>query len=315
MERILIFTATYNEADNVEDLIDAVFENLPSSEILVVDDASPDGTGAILDRLAKADGRIRVVHRPRKLGLGTAHKLGMKYAVSEGYDILVTMDADFSHSPKYLPELLHHLSQKDFVIGSRYVKGGKSGYSIARTLISWTANRLARGLLRIPLHECTTSYRGFRRSLLDRLDTDRVRSEGYSFFVESLFYLCQTTDRVGEFPIEFKDRRAGTSKISKSEIAMGVLTLVRLSYKRLFRPRALKKGTEKRGRDTRGLCPQCRKPFLAEVYPAITEESAKDNVFRCTGDGHKSDGRIMHCLQCGLVYSDSQMTPESIEQM
>ena len=143
MEKILVFTATYNEADNVESLVTDVFEYLPESDVLVVDDASPDGTGRILNELSLNQKRLRVIHRPKKLGLGTAHKLAMKYAISNEYDVLVTMDADYSHHPKYLPTLVKLMRQNDFVIGSRFINGGGLSYGFLRRTLSTTANIMA----------------------------------------------------------------------------------------------------------------------------------------------------------------------------
>ena len=154
MPGTLVFTATYNEADNVENLLNEIFSHLPDVDILIVDDHSPDGTGPLLDQLAAKNSRIHVVHRPSKLGLGTAHLLAMKYALHHNYEHLITMDADFSHNPKYLTIMKQLLEDNDFVIGSRYAKGGRCDYGLVRTLISRTANTLARYLLGIQ----TVSY-------------------------------------------------------------------------------------------------------------------------------------------------------------
>jgi dolichol-phosphate mannosyltransferase len=212
----LIFTATYNEADNIGELIEAISSYAPEADILVVDDASPDNTGGLLERLAGGNPRLRVVHRPRKAGLGSAHMLAMKRAISEGYDALVTMDADFFHNPSYLPMLLMKLQGgEDFVIGSRYTQGGGCDYGFLRQLLSRGANTVAIWLLGIRLKESTTSYRAFRVSTLKRLSIDEIRSTGYSFFVETVYRIGRLTDRIAEIPIHFEDRRAGTSKISK----------------------------------------------------------------------------------------------------
>jgi dolichol-phosphate mannosyltransferase len=243
VKEVLVFTATYNEADNIGALVEAVFSALPRCEMLVVDDNSPDGTGRVLEALQVGRPRLHVIHRPGKLGLGTAHKLALKYALEHGYAALVTMDADFSHDPKYLPEMMRHLEQADFVTGSRYVEGGSCEYPMSRLVLSWVANTLTRALLQIPVHETTTAYRGFRRSLLQRMDVDTIRADGYSYFVESIY---QITGLVGadvapggmaEFPIRFADRRAGTTKISRKEIWKGVVTLARLAVRMPRLPR------------------------------------------------------------------------------
>jgi dolichol-phosphate mannosyltransferase len=265
MKEVLVFTATYNEADNIPALVSAVFAALPRSEMLVVDDNSPDGTGDVLDRIAAGEPRLHVIHRPGKNGLGTAHKAGMKYALEHGYETLVTMDADFSHDPAVLPEMMRQLEQAEFVIGSRYVAGGSCEYPLSRVVLSTVANWLTRATLSIPVHETTTAYRGYRRSLLERMDIDAIRSEGYSYFVEAIYQVHRLTrnnsgqnPRTGseppamrsdgqspssrdahqglqgmaEFPIRFADRRAGSSKISKKEIWKGFSTLFRLGVER-----------------------------------------------------------------------------------
>jgi dolichol-phosphate mannosyltransferase len=238
MNRVLVFTATYNESGNIAALVSDIFAALPGCEILVVDDNSPDGTGAILDRLAAEDPRLHVIHRPGKNGLGTAHKAGMKYAIEQGYDALVTMDADFSHDPAVLPEMMRQLEQAEFVIGSRYVPGGSCEYPFSRVALSTVANWLTRATLSIPVHETTTAYRGYRRSLLERMDINGIRSEGYSYFVEAIYQVHRLTRQnqgirgMAEFPIRFADRRAGSSKISKKEIWKGFATLFRLGVQR-----------------------------------------------------------------------------------
>jgi dolichol-phosphate mannosyltransferase len=234
-----VFTATYNEVDNIATLVDDVFAALPGCDLLVVDDSSPDGTGPLLDELARTHPQLTVIHRPGKHGLGTAHKLAIKYALAHGYDALVTMDADYSHDPGYLPELVRNLERFEFVIGSRYMPGGSCEYPPSRIVLSRTANLLTRGLLQIPLAETTTSYRGFRRSLLERMNVDAIEADGYSFFVEAIYQVaCLTrpaarTDapRIAEFPIRFVDRRAGETKISRREIWRGMTTLGRLAVR------------------------------------------------------------------------------------
>src|ERR1043165_7122477 len=173
--RVLIFFPTYNESGNVERLILTIREYLPTAHILAVDDASPDGTGAILDRIAEELPAVAVIHRPGKLGLGSAHKLAMLYARDAGFDVLVTMDADFSHHPRYLPTFLEMLETHDFVTGSRYVPGGRSDYGPGRTFISRTANLFAKAALGLPLAENTTMYRGFTAELLRRVRIELIK--------------------------------------------------------------------------------------------------------------------------------------------
>ena len=240
MKDVLVFTATYDEADNIASLIEAVFASLPRCEMLVVDDNSPDGTGDLLEKLRAENPRLHVVHRPSKNGLGTAHKLAIKYALAHGYQALITMDADFSHDPKCLPEMMRQLERAEFVIGSRYIPGGNCELPLSRVLLSRGANTMARALLGIPVHETTTSYRGFRRSLLERMNIDAIHADGYSYFVEAINQVSDLVreNRSGagrsengmvEFHIRFVDRRAGTSKESKKEIWRGMTTLARLA--------------------------------------------------------------------------------------
>lgn len=277
--------------------------------MLVVDDASPDGTGEVLESLRASHPRLRVIHRPRKLGLGTAHKLAIHHAVAGGYDALITMDADFSHHPKYLPVMADALRDHDFVTASRYVRGGSCQYGLLRQLLSRGANRLARITLGFALHETTTSYRGFRRDLLRRLDLDDIRSEGYSYFVESLYRVTRLTSCTSEFPIHFEDRRHGTTKISRREIWKGLSTVFRLGLQRL-RNRPL----TARAADRSGAlpCPVCGCPYHVEEYPARHGAGAAEGQYRCTSTGHASHGRIVKCLGCGLVHTNPQPSADEL---
>jgi dolichol-phosphate mannosyltransferase len=240
MQRVLVFTATYNEVDNIVSLVETILATLPGCDVLVVDDNSPDGTGKVLDEMRAREPRLQVIHRPGKNGLGTAHKAGMKYALEHEYDALVTMDADFSHDPHALPEMMRQLERAEFVIGSRYIPGGSCEYPLSRVVLSTVANWLTRAILSIPVHETTTAFRGYRRSLLERMDVDAIRSEGYSYFVECIYQVHRLTEQnqvmagMAEFPIRFADRRAGSSKISKKEIWKGFSTLLRLGVQRIL---------------------------------------------------------------------------------
>lgn len=302
MDRILIFTATYNEADNIQNLIADINFFLPGNAILVVDDNSPDGTGEILNELSKIYFNVHILHRARKLGLGTAHKIAMYYAIEHGFDYLITMDADYSHHPKYLPILLENLKKNDFVIGSRYMKGGKSGYGISRTFISLTANFLTRALLSISLMECTTSYRGFRVAFLKKLNLDCIRSDGYSFFIEFIYYISLLSKKMKEFPIYFEDRRAGTSKISKQEIFKSILLLKRLFFlKKISLKRSLLSNTQKRKKQ----CVNCNNKYHINLYLIKKKIHLTGNQkCKCTGSVQNSHKRILQCLHCGLISED-----------
>jgi SAM-dependent methyltransferase len=319
VKKILVFTATYNEADNVASFVQAVFEALPECEMLVVDDNSPDGTGELLEELRLSYPRLHAVHRPSKNGLGSAHKLAIKYALAQGADVLITMDADFSHDPKYLPEMLRQLAHAEFVIGSRYMAGGSCEYPPSRVFISRIANSMTRALLGIPVHEATTSFRGFRRSLLRRLNVDAIHSDGYSYFVESIYQISLLVGANGaagmaEFPIRLIDRRAGTTKISRKEIWKGFTTLARLAAGRLL---PATKAEEDRPpasppAEDRALCNACGSPYHVVEYPASNHEPATATTFSCTGTGHASHGRIVQCLSCGLVYTNPQPNAEEV---
>jgi dolichol-phosphate mannosyltransferase len=303
LDRILVFTATYNEAENIVPLVEQVFEALPGADMLVVDDASPDGTGRIADELKARFPRLHVVHRPGKNGLGTAHKLAIKYALAERYDALITMDADFSHHPKYLPEMVKNLELADFVIGSRFVPGGSCEYPLPRVALSVGANTLTRNLLGIPLRETTTAYRGFRRSLLERMNMDAVRSDGYSFFVESIFQVTRLeretrgTRGMREFPIRFEDRRAGSTKISKKEIANGMRTLGRLAVKRLL---SRADAEPPRAAADEPVCEVCGCAFRVEDRPPASVRNVARSL-RSNGSLPSTRSPDMKCLGCGRV--------------
>jgi dolichol-phosphate mannosyltransferase len=316
VKKVLVFTATYNEADNIGSLLQDIFAALPECHVLVVDDHSPDGTGRILEELRSKNPRLFVIHRPSKNGLGSAHKLAIKYALAHGYDALITMDADFSHDPKYLPEMVRQLESAEFVIGSRFVEGGSCEYPLSRRLLSRTANTLTRALLGIPLHETTTSYRGFRRSLLERMNVDAIRSDGYSFFVESISQVNRLTrgasgsahEPMREFPIRFEDRRAGSTKISKKEIWNGFATLARLTARRGVAKLDVGPPPSEGAEEASTACNACGCPFHVEEY-AATNQGHVSATYRCTSTDHASHGRLVQCLGCGLVYTNPQLPP------
>jgi len=234
MKKTLVFTATYNEVENIPLLCKQILNLDSGYDMLVIDDNSPDGTGRVLDELAATHPRLKVVHRPNKLGLGSAHEWAMEYAENMHYESLVTMDADFSHNPNDIPRLLTALDGHDFVTGSRYMKGGSCNYSGYRRIISILANWGARRLLGVSLHEMTTSFRVFRVDFLRRVDLGEIKANGYSFFMEIVFRLSRVGARMTELPICFEDRRAGSSKIPPFEIFHGLSHLLYLTGLRLF---------------------------------------------------------------------------------
>lgn len=307
MNKVLVFTATYNEADNVSTLVESVFQELPHCEMLVVDDNSPDGTGRVLEELKSRFPGLQVIHRPRKNGLGTAHKLAVKHALAHRVDALITMDADFSHHPKYLPTFIAALQSYEFVIASRYAPGGSCEYGPARLALSRTANALARLFLGLRLRETTTSFRGFRRELLERMNVDSIHADGYSYFIECLVQVSRLTRKMTEFPFRFEDRRAGTTKISRKEIFNGFTTLARLAITRFLR----KVGVTGRavGVDQHAdllACNACGCLYHVEQYPATATGHDSAN-YRCSSTEHASHGRIVECLGCGLVYTNPQL--------
>jgi dolichol-phosphate mannosyltransferase len=272
---LLVFTATYNERDNVQGLIADIWRAVPQAHILIVDDNSPDGTGDLLDAVAAKDQRLIVIHRPSKLGLGTAHHLAMVFAMRKGYDTLVTMDADLSHDPRDIPKLVARLANADFVTGSRYMPGGSCDYTGYRIFVSQVANAAARILLRLPLHEFTTSFRAFRVARLADVDFVKMHNSGYSFFMETVYRLHQAGFRLGEVPIHFRDRTAGVSKIPRLEIIRGMRKLLALASSRLL-GRAMAKPS----------APPAE-PCTACGSDLVSEFAADDGV------------RMVRCLACG----------------
>jgi dolichol-phosphate mannosyltransferase len=229
--KTLVVVPTYNERENVVPLARDILRQHPSIELLVVDDASPDGTGAAVEGLRREEPRLHCLHRPAKLGIGTAHIAGFRVGLRDGFDAVVTMDADFSHRPEYLPAVIAALENFDLVIGSRYVDGGEiRNWGTGRRLLSKTANFLAKRVLGLPTHDNTGGFRGYRRSVLERVSLDSIRTGGYGFLEEILFLCVREAARVREIPIVFEDRRFGKSKISKAEIARAGLTLFRLRF-------------------------------------------------------------------------------------
>ena len=233
--RILASLATYNERDNLAPLIAEIHVFLPRADVLVIDDNSPDGTGRLADELAAADPRVHVLHRPGKLGLGTATVAAMRYAMEHNYDLLVNLDADFSHHPRYLPALIAGMNRYDVMIGSRYVKGGGSeNWPFTRRMMSKGVNSMARLLMRIPAHDTSGAFRCYRVAKLRQLALNKIVSRGYSF-QEEVLYLCRKAGcRLGETPIIFADRRAGASKVNSKEAVRSIGILLYLGVLAFF---------------------------------------------------------------------------------
>jgi dolichol-phosphate mannosyltransferase len=216
-ERVLVILPTYNEAENLAAIVARLVESVPAVHALVVDDGSPDGTGDLADELAAADPRVHVLHRTSKAGLGAAYVAGFRWAREQGYDVVVEMDADGSHAPEQLPDLLRGLAEADLVLGSRYVPGGRvEDWPAHRLLLSRAGNRYTRWALRLPLHDATGGYRAARAELIDRLPFDEVASQGYCFQVDWAWRAVRAGARVTEIPITFTERALGRSKMSGS---------------------------------------------------------------------------------------------------
>jgi dolichol-phosphate mannosyltransferase len=223
--RSVIVVPTYDEAQNVEAFLDAVRRSVPNADVLVVDDNSPDGTGDLAERRAADLGQIKVLHRPGKLGLGSAYRHGFEVAIDEGYDLVVSMDVDFSHDPATIPALIAHIEDgADAVIGSRYVPGGGTErWPWQRRLLSRWGNRYTSFVLRLPIHDCTSGFRAYRTSALRAIDPASTAAEGYAFLTELVLRLVRGGYRVEEHPITFVDRRYGTSKMSARIIRESML--------------------------------------------------------------------------------------------
>ncbi len=238
--KTLVMTATYNEIENLPSLTDEILAAVPSADFLVIDDNSPDGTGVWCDSRAAQDPRVRCLHRSGKLGLGTAIVAGMKYAIENGYRLVVNMDADFSHHPRYLPSLLAGMDPAegppvDLMIGSRYVAGGGTqGWPLKRRLMSKAVNMYARWALWLSPHDCSGGFRCYRVSALERIDLNSIRSRGYSFQEEVLWLLRRSGAKIAETPIVFADREKGVSKINGKEAVNFVRIIAAMGVRNLF---------------------------------------------------------------------------------
>ncbi|HET6362650.1 MAG TPA: polyprenol monophosphomannose synthase [Gemmatimonadota bacterium] len=234
MGRALIIVPTYNERDNLPAIVPQILAQDARLEVLVIDDGSPDGTGELADRLTAADARVHVIHRPGKLGLGTAYIDGFHWAIDHGYELVFEMDADFSHDPRHLPEFLELSDEYDVVIGSRYMRGVTVvNWPMGRLLLSWSANWYARIVTGLPLHDLTSGFKCYRRRVLERLDIDAIRSNGYAFQIETVFRAWHAGFRVGEMPIVFVDRNVGASKMSKRIVWEAIWMVWRMRWWKL----------------------------------------------------------------------------------
>jgi dolichol-phosphate mannosyltransferase len=232
--RLLVSLATYNEAENLRPLVAEIRQYVPDAAILIIDDNSPDGTGPIADQLQTELPEIHVIHRPGKLGLGTAVLTGMRFALAHGFDYFLNLDADGSHPPRFIPALVAGMDQHDVMIGSRYVPGGgvEGEFNLKRKFMSTGINLYARLLLGLKSKDNSGSFRCYRVAKLAQIDFDRIRSRGYSFMEEILFWCQEVGCRIGETPILFENRRAGSSKINTKEAVQALRIILQLGVAR-----------------------------------------------------------------------------------
>ncbi len=236
LERALVVVPTYNERENVPRLVPLILEQDPRLEVLVIDDASPDGTGEVADALAAEERRVHVMHREGKLGLGTAYIAGFKWGLERDYDVLFEMDADFSHDPSHLGQFLDAVREFDVVLGSRYLHGRVTviNWPMTRLMLSYGANLYARVVTGLPVTDATGGFKCFRRKVLESIDLDRVGSEGYSFQIEMSMRAWRHGFALGEIPIVFADRDLGESKMSRRIIWEAVWRVWALRFADLF---------------------------------------------------------------------------------
>jgi dolichol-phosphate mannosyltransferase len=312
--QLLVFTTCYNERENIGRLIDLIIQNLPHADILVVDDNSPDGTWEIIQEKMATCPQVVGVKRPRKLGIGSAHKYALFYAMREGYKTLITMDADLSHDPKYLPELLSAHGPGVFVTGSRYCPGGSCDYKGYRNVISRLGNFAARLALNIKVKELTTYYRVFDVDSLRSLPLHRVHAAGYSYGVQLMYYLRHAGVEIREVPIHFTDRTRGASKIPRAQIVLSAVDLLNLAAKRLLIFRDLEPDTF-----VHDACSNCGDRVLAMKHRGsrdpknITRTTEDSRAYQCTSVGNRSYPPVYTCLACGLEQVPESLMPERLE--
>lgn len=241
MSDILIIIPTYNEAENIRPIAAAIFEVLPEAHLLFVDDNSPDGTGRELDVMAKADPRVQVLHKADKQGLGRAYVAGFKWALSRSYRYIFEMDADFSHHPAELPKFIAAAQNADLVLGSRYVGGIRIiNWPLNRLILSKSASLYVRVITGLPVTDPTSGYKCFRREVLEAINLERIRSNGYSFQIEMTHTAWKLGFRIVEVPIVFEERRSGQSKMNATIVreALAMVLRLRFRFQRMNNPAA-----------------------------------------------------------------------------
>jgi dolichol-phosphate mannosyltransferase len=232
LERALVIVPTYNERENVARLIETILSQDERLEILVVDDGSPDGTAAIVEGIVANNPRVHILCRPRKMGLGTAYLAGFRWGIERRYDVLFEMDADFSHDPAHLPDFLRSITRTDVVLGSRYREGKVTvvNWPISRLILSYFANVYARAVTGLPVWDATGGFKCFRREVLESIDFNKVRSNGYAFQIEMSYRAWKRGFQIVEIPIVFVDRTEGQSKMSRSIVREAIWMVWRLRW-------------------------------------------------------------------------------------
>lgn len=299
--RSLVATATYNEANNIREFIDRTRSTLgPAQDILIIDDNSPDGTSALIRSIIENDRHVFLITRRFKYGLGSAHKMMKIFAIVKGYKFLVTMDADLSHRPEDIALLLEQAADNVFVIGSRYTSGGESDYVGFRKFVSRIGNLLSRALLGIKLKEFTTSFRVFDVDLLKKAPLYQLRSNGYSYFVETINLIDQIGARLIEVPIHFKDRINDVSKIPRSQIVKSMTSLIMLAYNRRLKRQKFEHGEFEYVR-----CRSCGEysllPLWQDGRDIRLEKMTSDNFLCSSVQSETQRPVLFECLCCGLT--------------
>jgi dolichol-phosphate mannosyltransferase len=234
-KRILVIVPTYNEVENIREIVPEILKQDRRIEILVVDDNSPDGTAGVVDQMIEEEPRLHILKRAGKLGLATAYLAGFRWALAQDFDFIFEMDADFSHNPDSIPRFIAAAAEADLVIGSRYIKGmNVVNWPFKRLVLSCGANFYTRFVTRLPIKDCTSGFKCFRRTVLEALDLERVHSDGYAFQIEMTFKAWKKGFRLKEIPIIFYDRKAGESKMSSGIISEAAFEVWKLRFDSLF---------------------------------------------------------------------------------
>ena len=229
--KILIFSATYNEIENIDIFLKSIYELNLAFDMLLIDDNSPDNTWKKIQEYSKNKKNIHLIVRNKKMGLDTAHKMAFKYSIENDYEFFITLDADLSHEAKVIPEFINELKTNAFVIGSRYIEGGKCAMKGFRLLLSWLGNKFIKFVFKIDCNEYTSGYRGFNLKKIGNFDLKNVNSKGYSFFMETVYQIHCKGINIKEIPIYFNDRQKGKSKIPRIEIFRTIINIIKLKFK------------------------------------------------------------------------------------